>query len=391
MESSRKMKQLFLIAFVVIFGLSACGSDQVEDELVRMQIQSASVAPKADKTAEPDPKSHADKTAHKPEGCTKVEVNYDLKLLGKWASSLQDVNYNLKLLEGWALPIKYKDFRAKPRTVGKITKDICWFKFDPGTLSKVATGAIEVSGEFKVADIWELSSLAVARPDLRKFILASLGSGWSGTYDNVGFPYISGVDGRREFGLFFTGSRRGWRGHCRFAAVRTRLASGPVNPKTDEAETDPKPDPKPEGCIKAWVNYDIKPPEMNRRHGGYYSLSKVFREKPRATGSVLREICWFKFSGRPVVATVLERIEGSGTFLAADMWELSSLAVARRDLQRNFLLVALGSRYSRPDDNIEFPMMNSRNQLQLHFIDSKSKLDLGYGIRTLFLAVRIRK
>jgi hypothetical protein len=101
-----------------------------------------------------------------PEGCTQVEVNYDL--------TRNDI---AKGYDGTSKDFLGGDFHAAPRGKGKVKKEVCWFQFDfdAGVYPREAKKRILASGEFLVADLWELNALGAAKPDLqRKFRIDSL-------------------------------------------------------------------------------------------------------------------------------------------------------------------------------------------------------------------------
>lgn len=212
------MKKLFLVVFVVIFGFSGCAYNQAmpqqpkaEAEPTLVQIPSTSADPKIVKAVETDPKSHiVEDTTLKPEGCAEVEVNYNLTL----AEIARVYDWTTLLL------LDRKGFRAKPRAVGTITKKVCWFKFDPGTLVEVALERIEASGKFLVADLWELNALGTAKPELQRgFPIVALGSEWHSQGGPVFVPCLFGSGGERRLGLSWDAPDGGWGGRRRFLAV----------------------------------------------------------------------------------------------------------------------------------------------------------------------------
>ena len=91
-------------------------------------------------------------TDKKPEGCVTVTVDYDLSIF--------------TIARGYDRtdePIENGDFQAEPRNKGKVTKEVCWFKFAQVTSSEDAQAKISASGEFLVADLWELNALGSAK------------------------------------------------------------------------------------------------------------------------------------------------------------------------------------------------------------------------------------
>lgn len=193
-----KMKQLLTI-LVAIFGLSSCCTTQAvpqqpEPTLVQIPLAKSNIA---------------EDTTLRPEGCVTAEVNYDLTL-AEIARGYDWVTQH----------IKKGGFRAKPRGKGGVAREVCWFTFDRSVTTGEAQHRIEASGDFLVADLWELNSLGTAKPDLQlEFPFVALGSEWRNQDGYVGVPGLSGSVGVRELYLDLFGPRFMWDDFYRFLAV----------------------------------------------------------------------------------------------------------------------------------------------------------------------------
>lgn len=207
------MKRLLLIV-IVIFSLLGCDTQTPPQQSDPVQSGLAAAMPKADKKDESERMRLRPVESHsaEDEGCVEVEVNYDLTLA------------EIAIEYDWTAPFLYsKDFRAKPRNAGTITKEVCWFKIgEYGIPSKRIIERIEASGKFLVADLWELNSLGTAKPDLqRAFTIAALGSAWRDLDGNLGnfvCPILREI-GRRRL-LSFREVQDRWDEEYRFLAVR---------------------------------------------------------------------------------------------------------------------------------------------------------------------------
>lgn len=142
-------------------------------------------------------------------GCAIVKVDYDIKPTSMRAG--YDKTDPL---------IKYGDFKAKPRHKGKVTKQICWFKFDHRTSSSgEAQKKIEASNDFLVADLWELNALGQELSSLQeRFSLIGLGSRWRHPNGRLQVPILNEHNSDRYLGLIRFG--RGWNSSYRFVAIR---------------------------------------------------------------------------------------------------------------------------------------------------------------------------
>lgn len=151
----------------------------------------------------------------------------------------------------------------------------------------------------------------------------------------------------------------------------------------------PPANPQPEGCARVEVDYGLAPAEMAK---GYdwtsdYIEDGSFQANPRGKGKVSKEACWFKFDSGVSSEEAQKRIEAGGGFLVADLWELNALGAAKPDLQREFWIVGLGSRWSNPDGNVPFPILyrdGSRRDLNLSWCDPGER----WLSDSRFLAVR---
>lgn len=208
------MKQLFLTVLVVIFGLSSCCAIQAAPQEPKSDQAPVVVVPtslpsvdqpvsEAPRTSQPAPKGP------RPEGCAEIEVNYDLK----WAEIAGGYE--------WAYPaISDMVLRGKPRAADRVTREVCWFKFDHATSSEVARERIEASGRFLVAEVWELNALGTAKPDLQSMSpLVALGSLWRDPRGDVRYPVLGEGGDKRNLLLRWVGPGDGWSGRCRFVAV----------------------------------------------------------------------------------------------------------------------------------------------------------------------------
>ena len=129
---------------------------------------------------------------------------------------------------------------------------------------------------------------------------------------------------------------------------------------------------QPEGCATVEVNYDLAPASMAKGYDFFSTdISKwISQAIPRTKGGAVRkEVCWFKFNQSYTSKKAKAKIEASGGFKVANLWELHSLGQARPDLQREFSVVALGSRRRRLDGGVAEPVLDeSRAKRRLIFV-----------------------
>ena len=133
-------------------------------------------------------------------------------------------------------------------------------------------------------------------------------------------------------------------------------------------------DLQPEGCAVAGVDYGLTPAGMAKGYDWTSPFLTVgsFQATPRGKGKVRKEVCWFVFD--PVVSSeeAQRRIETSGKFLVADLWELNALGTAKPDLQRQFPIVGLGSGWRPPEGDVGIPVLFGGG--------SGRRLDLRWGV-----------
>ncbi len=145
-----------------------------------------------------------------PKGCTEIVINYDLTP-AEVASWFQ-----------WSpRPIKDGSFKANPHGKDRVTKEACWFKFYLSVPSEEAQKQIEASGEFLVADLWELNAFGIKRSDLaNRFPIIGFGSQWRDSDDNINVPVLVGNGGGQQLSLSWYGPGLRWYSRGLFLAIR---------------------------------------------------------------------------------------------------------------------------------------------------------------------------
>lgn len=118
---------------------------------------------------------------------------------------------------------------------------------------------------------------------------------------------------------------------------------------------------QPEACAQVEVNYDLTPSEITKGYDWAHDYIKleIFQVKPRSKGKVRRGFCWFKFDPdipRPR-EEVKRRIENSGEFLVADLWELNAFGTAKPAFQRQFQIISLGTNWRAPNGKHYIPFL----------------------------------
>lgn len=119
-------------------------------------------------------------------------------------------------------------------------------------------------------------------------------------------------------------------------------------------------DLQPEDCAVAEVNYDLTPTEVAEGYDWYSPPFKDggFNASPRGKGKVAKGGCWFKFDPKVSSEEAQNRIEASGKFLVADLWELNAFGTGKTDLQRKFSIIGLGSQWRSPGGYVGFPVLS---------------------------------